>query len=218
MRRALIFANGELSPGPMVDRAVEEAGTDALLVAADGGTRHALALGLMPHVVIGDLDSVGQEVLAQVTAGGAEIQQFPPAKDETDLELALSYAVRQGARWLRVIGALGGRLDQTLANVLLLTLPALQGCDIRLVAGRQAAYVITSGEHVIEGNVGDTVSLIPLGGDAGQVRTEGLVYPLDNERLAFGPARGVSNELALPVAHVTVGQGHILVVHTLGRA
>lgn len=216
--RALIFANGDLNPGPMVDRALQDAGAAALVIAADGGARHLLALGLPPRAVIGDMDSASPEELARCEAAGAAILRHQPEKDETDLELALFYAVQQGADWIRVIGAMGGRLDQTLANVLLLTLPALVGVDVQLVADRQSAVVLPAGTHHLRGSEGDTLSLIPLGGAACGVTTTGLSYPLRDETLSFGPARGVSNVFGAELASVFVAEGMLLAVHTLGRA
>lgn len=216
--RVLVFANGDLKPGAMVDRAVQEAGPEALIIGADGGAQHILALGLTPHVVIGDMDSIAEGDLARCRALGASIITSSPAKDETDLELALLHAADTGATWMRIVGAMGGRLDQTLANVLLLTLPALQGCDARLVAGEQMAWVLGPGEHDLQGAAGDTLSLVPLGGDAGPVTTQGLDYPLRGETLEFGPARGISNLFSGGMARVSLEAGCLLAVHTLGRA
>lgn len=215
---ALIFANGDLKPGEMVDRARQEAGPDALIIGADGGVRHILALGLAPHVVIGDMDSITEADLARCRALGASVLTSSPAKDETDLELALLHAAEEGATWIRIVGAMGGRLDQTLANILLLTLPALAGRDARLVAGRQMAWVLGPGEHAIRGAAGDTLSLVPLGGDAGPVTTDGLDYPLRGETLVFGPARGISNVFSGEAARVSLEAGRLLAVFTPGRA
>ena len=215
--RAIIFANGDLYPGPLVDEVLAEA-AGAAVIAADGGARHAEVCGLPVHAVIGDMDSLAEADLARYAAQGAAVRRYPPAKDETDLELALLYAAERGADWIRVIGAMGHRLDQTLANVLLLTLPALDGRETRLVAGRQAAWVLKAGEHRLRGTPGDTLSLIPLGGDASGVMTEGLEYPLRREPLLFGPARGISNVLTAETATVRLEAGLLLVVHTRGRA
>jgi thiamine pyrophosphokinase len=149
---------------------------------------------------------------------GAKIERYPAAKDETDLELAMLAAAEQGATWIRVLGAVGDRLDQTLANITLLTLPDLAGRDVRLVAGRQSAWLVGPGDHALDGVPGDTISLIPLDGNAENVRTTGLEYPLKGETLRFGPARGVSNVIAHPPARVSLDAGRLVVIHTLGRA
>ncbi len=216
-RRALVFANGELNPGPAVTQALSFA-PQAMVVAADGGARLARACGVTPQLVVGDMDSLSAAELDNLRAAGSEIVRFPPAKDETDLELALIAAVERGATWLRVLGALGDRIDQTLANIELLALPALAGRDARLVSGSQTLWRIDPGDHALDGDPGDTISLIPLGGDAIGVRTTRLVYPLQDETLYVGPARGVSNVIAESGARVTLAAGTLIVVHTPGRA
>src|SRR5438552_1988013 len=119
---ALIFANGEIDDGEMVDRALAQAG-DALIVAADGGVRVAEHYNLRVNTVIGDMDSLTDEQHQRLTEQQATILKHPAEKDETDLELALIWAVKQGANWLRLVGATGGRLDQILSNIYLLALP-----------------------------------------------------------------------------------------------
>lgn len=215
VRRALVFANGDLNNGPAV-RAALDAGAGARIIAADGGARLARTCGHVPHVVVGDMDSLSAEEVDDLLAHGALIERHDPAKDETDLELALLYAVRSGARWIRIFGAIGGRIDQTLANITLLALDALDGCDVRLVSGAQTLWLIGPGAHEIHGARGDTLSLIPLTGDAVNIRTEGLDYPLRGETLHVGPARGVSNVLSGAQARVTFESGWLVVVHTPG--
>ncbi len=206
--RAVIFANGRF-PNPAAHRHLIR--PDDLIVAADGGTAHARALGLTPHVVIGDLDSLEPELRAELAEAGTRFLAHPSAKDETDLELALLYAARQGAEEVLILGALGGRIDQTVANLLLLAHPALAGIRIWVIEGAQTAFLIRD-EALIEGNPGDSVSLIPLGGDARGITAEGLRWPLHSETLRFGPARGVSNVLLGRQARVHVQEGTLLCV------
>ncbi len=207
--RTVIIANGEC-PTSRVVQSWLRAGDR--LICADGGARHALALGLRPALVVGDLDSLDEIAQAQLRALGARFVVYPSAKDETDLELALLLAVQEGATEIVVMGGFGGRLDQTIANVLLLTLPQLESVSARLVDGSQQAFLVRA-EAEIQGQPGDTLSLIPLGGDA-QVCTEGLLYPLRGETLLFGPARGVSNVLTAPLARISLRQGMVLAIHT----
>ncbi len=208
--RAIIFANGEFTDVQSVRNMLR---SDDLIIAADGGTRHALAAGVTPHVVIGDLDSLSADEQARVEAASSRTVRFSPRKDETDLELALLHAAREGATEIIILAALGGRLDQTIANVLLLSLPELRELDVRIVEGAQEAFLIHS-EALIEGRPGDTVSLIPLGGDAVGVTAEGLEWPLHKDCLRFGPARGVSNVLMAEQARVRVRRGMLLCVVT----
>lgn len=213
----LIFANGDLNDGPAVRAALDHA-PDARIIAADGGARLALACARPPDLVIGDFDSLSDDEVRDLADRGAQIVRFPAAKDETDLELALLRAVQDGAVWLRVIGAVGDRLDQTLANLYLLTLDELAGRDVRLVAGRQTLWLLRPGTHLIRGTPGDTLSLLPLVGSAENIRTTGLQYSLRGETLRLGPARGVSNVLEADTATVTFSTGLLIAVHTEGRA
>jgi len=214
---ALIFANGDLNDGVMVRRALANL-PDALSIAADGGARAAVFFDRQPDVVIGDMDSIEPELLDSLEINGTEILRHAVEKDETDLELALLYAARAGCTVIRVIGALGSRLDQTLSNIYLLALPGLAGRDVRLVSGAQEAWLLQAGAAAISGQPGDTVSLLPLNGPVEGVHTRGLYYPLRGETLAFGPARGVSNVLTEAEAAVTVAAGTLLIIHTAGRA
>jgi len=121
-------------------------------------------------------------------------------------------------RWIRIISGIGDRIDQSLGNLYLMALPALAGMDVRLVARNQQTWLMRPGLNPVDGAPGDTLSLLPVGGDAVGVRTDGLYYPLRDETLRFGPARGMSNVLTSPRAQVTLASGLLLAIHTLGRA
>jgi thiamine pyrophosphokinase len=215
--QALIFANGRTHDGPVPRRILAET-TDALVIAADGGVRVAQDYAVPVQVVIGDMDSVDEGALDRLRAAGTEILRYPVEKDETDLELALLWAREQGASWIRIFGGMGGRLDQTLANIYLLALPQLRDCDVRLVSHAQEAWLLYPGRHEIRGAAGDTVSLLPFNGAVEAVQTENLYYPLVNETLVFGPARGISNVMESDEAVISFRAGLLLVVHTVGKA
>jgi thiamine pyrophosphokinase len=209
--RAVVVANGLLS-SPAHDGA--RLRPDDWVLAADGGLRNCGLLGLTPAVIIGDLDSVSASDLPPLQSTGVTIVQHPERKDETDLELALAYAVAHGAREILVLGALGDRWDQTLANALLLASPTLAAVPTWLVDGPQQVTLARPNAHLsLRGRPGDTVSLLPLAGDAQGVTTSGLEYPLDNETLHFAATRGVSNTLLATTATVQLTAGLLLVVH-----
>lgn len=204
--RIIIFANGVMPDPPIAAARWVQPGD--VIVAADGGTRHVLAAGLMPAHVIGDLDSLDIGLRARLEAAGTVFHVHPPAKDETDLELALLWAAEQRAEVIIILGALGGRPDQELANLLLLALPALAGREVALVGDGWVIRCIRGGETLLlRGTPGATVSLLPLGGDACGVSTMGLAYPLRDETLRFGPARGVSNVMEGREATIMVREG-----------
>jgi thiamine pyrophosphokinase len=186
-----------------------------LVIAADGGALPLLRAGIMPHVAIGDMDSIDATGLAALESHGITLQRFPREKDETDLELALLYAAAAGATAIDIIGALGGRWDHTLANVALLALPELRERRARLLADGQTLFLVRDAA-VLEGQAGDTVSLLPLSGEAQGVTTQGLRYPLDQATLSYERARGVSNVLLDPPGHVALRAGLLLVVQHAG--
>jgi len=215
--KVILFANGELNRGLMLDRLLASLDSPGV-VCADGGALHARALGLRPHTIIGDLDSLSAEQVAAFEAAGAEIIRHPPEKDETDLELAL-YSCRQaGARSIQILGALGGRFDQTLANIFLLTLPDFRDLRIEIIDGDQSIRLLRPGSHQVGGARGDTISLIPLSSKVQGIRTRGLQYPLADETLRLGPARGISNVMLTEEAAVEFAGGLLLLIHTSGRA
>ncbi len=212
MKTAVIIAHGDLAVTPEVEALVRRAD---LVVAVDGGAGAALAQGWWPHILVGDLDSAPLDVLARMQAHGVEVRRYPPRKDETDTELALRVALERGATEVYLLGALGGRVDHSLANLLLLALPELEGVRVTVVAGRQRIYAIR-GEAEIAGRAGDLVSLLPIGGDAEGVWSSGLEYPLQGGTLRFGAPRGISNVLTAPPATVRVERGLLLAVVTAG--
>lgn len=207
--RALLFANGVL-PDPARLPGLVQPGD--LLIAADGGSRHLLAAGLLPAVVIGDLDSLAAAERARLEAAGARLIVHPRDKDRTDLDLAIDHALQSGARVLRIVGALGGRLDQTLANLALLTRPDLAGLDVRMDDGLEEVWFVRT-QTGIHGAPGEIVSLLPWGAPAFGVTTEGLRWPLRSETLHPGATRSVSNELLGRTATVTLASGLLLIVH-----
>jgi thiamine pyrophosphokinase len=202
--RIIIFANGRMDwPFEIQD--------DDFIIAADGGGRYCLERRIIPKIVIGDMDSLSEAELTLLETQGAEIIRFPTRKDFTDLELALLKAQELDADEILLLGALGARWDQTIANLLLPSAHA--SMCIRILDGPQEISFLRGGEELkIAGQPGDTVSLIPLAGDARGVTTHNLEYPLDDESLIFGGSRGVSNVLTAKRATVSLQQGMLLCV------
>jgi len=208
-KRALLFVNGEL---PAAGRVAALIQPDDFLVAVDGGLEHLKLLQRQPHLLIGDLDSVSLQDVVRLETAGVPVERFPVEKDESDLELALDSVVKRGYRTLRIIAGVGGRLDQTLANLFLLARPHLADCDLRLDDG-QTEVLLVRQSALIEGQPGETVSLLPLGRPACGVTTLGLRYPLHAETLWPDRTRGVSNALAEPRASIRLHDGLIICVH-----
>jgi thiamine pyrophosphokinase len=206
--RAVIFANGELNGHETVKNLLRP---DNLILAADGGAHHCRAMGLTPIVIIGDLDSVTEDDLVFWREAGTEIIQYHPDKDENDLELALLYAIEKEAEEALILGGLGHRWDQTIANLLLPAYDKLAGLSVSFWDDGQWLYLVRD-EKTIRGRVGQTISLIPIRGDAEGVSTQGLAWPLVDETLYLGASRGVSNRMLKAEAVVTVRKGMLLCV------
>jgi thiamine pyrophosphokinase len=208
--RAVVFVNGLVADYSALARRLRPGD---YLIGADGGTRHALALGLTPQAVVGDLDSLDANTIAALERIEVEIDRFPVAKDQTDLELAIERGLSAGADEILLLGALGGRLDQTLANLLILA-QRLWPVPLRLAEGDEVAQVLRGGERlVLDSPVGSTVSAIPLSPLVKGITYTGLAYPLEDATLALGSTRGVSNVVAASPATVSIGDGVLLVVY-----
>jgi thiamine pyrophosphokinase len=207
--RVVIFANGVL-PDPERLRALLR--PEDTLICADGGTQHALRIGLTPAVIIGDLDSLEEADRATLSSANVEVIRHSQDKDETDLELALSYGLGLRPKELLIACALGRRLDQTLGNVALLADQRLKDVDCRIDDGVEEAFFCRRSSRIV-GNAGDLVSLLPWGAKASGVSTQGLKWSLDHEVLYAAKTRGISNEMLAESAIITLEKGLLLVVH-----
>ena len=209
LNRVVIFANGNL-PDPQ--KALALLHPDDFILCADGGSRHALAMKRTPNLLLGDLDSADKNDLQQLRDAGVPVELFPRDKNETDLELALIHAVELNPRQVMIVAALGGRLDQTLSNIALLTSPSLAGRDIRLDDGVEEVFFCRD-QTQVRGGSGNTVSLIPWGSPVRGILTHGLKWPLKNETLYPDKTRGISNEMLSELASIKIESGLLLVVH-----
>jgi len=210
MQRIIIFANGDL-PDPNQARDLLRA--DDFIICADGGTRHALVLGVTPNLVLGDMDSIQTNQWQELERSGVSIELFPRDKNETDLELAIDRAIELEPQQIVIVAALGGRLDQTIGNLALLTDIRLSTFDVRLADGVEEMFICRNQVQVY-GRSGDIVSLIPWGNPVRGVQTQGLRWALKSETLYPEKTRGISNELLSETADVKIASGTLLVIHT----
>jgi thiamine pyrophosphokinase len=210
--RTVIFANGSITNPNHITSWLRATDT---LIGADGGTAHCVALGLTPNVVVGDLDSIDPVLVARLTTAGVIFERHAPAKDQTDLELAVERALRDGATEIILLGATGGRLDQTLANLLILAQRPWPA-QIKLVDERQVAQLLRGpGQIVLDAPIGATVSAIPLSPTVRGIVYSGLLYPLQDATLTLGSTRGVSNVVEHTPAAIAVRDGLLLIVQEM---
>ncbi|MBQ9096990.1 MAG: thiamine diphosphokinase [Clostridia bacterium] len=180
------------------------------IVCADSGYDRAKRLGIVPDLVIGDMDSIVSSV-----ESGPEIITAPVQKDETDSMLCVDTLAERGYDEILLFGALGGRPDHSFANITLLLYAAKKGIHLEIVHEMSHMFIIDSRTE-ISGKKGDTFSLFALGGDACGITTKGLLYPLSDETLYADNPRGVSNELLENNIAVSVKNGYLLAIHIKG--
>jgi thiamine pyrophosphokinase len=205
---AAVFLGG---PHPGVGE-VDRLGIDAdLVVAVDSGLHLAVAAGHRVDVVIGDMDSVEPAQLDRAELDGVEVVRHPVDKDETDLELALELLLDRGCDKAVVVGADGGRMDHLLGGALTIAAPRFARMRIEAWFGR-AQLLPVHDERRLTGSRGRVVSLVPVGGAARGVTTEGLRWPLRGAELVPGTSWGLSNEFVHRFAHITVGDGCVVAI------
>jgi thiamine pyrophosphokinase len=211
--RAIIVANGEFVKPETYPWELEQID---IIIAADGGTQHCRSLGLVPSIVIGDLDSTNFEEQQTIKDNdNIKVIIYPRDKDQTDLELALHYAKEIGVTDIYLIGLYGGRIDQTLANILLLTRKEWSDIDMVVLNGPETAYIMhESRPLIISGKVGDIVSLIPLSPKVSVGKTNGLRWQLIEQEMFFGTTLGISNEMIKDICQIQIKTGILLVIHT----
>ena len=208
--KAVIFANGIMNHWPLEFELSPERD---LIIAADGGFNHCRQYKIMPHIIVGDMDSINPADMPTHGHGEIEIHRFPARKNETDLHLALQVAIDRNAGEIVILGALGARWDMTFSNVLILLAPFLRHAHVRILESQYEFLCLHGCQKIaLEEKPGYTVSLIPLAGPVTGIRLRGFVFPLDNETLSLGTTRGISNLFKDEKAEIEIKEGHLLVI------
>jgi len=209
----VVVGGGELSP-----RAIDLVDDDAIVIAADSGLDHAVAAGLKPAYLVGDLDSLSAAGRMWAYAHHVEIDEHPPAKDLTDTELALALAVTMqpvvdGHGDLLVLGGLGDRLDHLLAVLLALGYPALAAAaSVRALVGDTEVLVLHAGHSLLpDVEPGELFSVLALHGPCRGVNVRNAEWELIDADLAPTEARGISN-VAREALMIAVDDGVLTVV------
>jgi thiamine pyrophosphokinase len=205
-----IVTGGELGDPAFLREQVGAVKPEAL-ICADRGARHLQAAGINPTLIVGDMDSLDTESARRYEAIGCRFIRHTREKDETDTELALREAFGMAPSEVWIWGALGYRIDHTLANLSLLVQGAERGVEVKLIDEWCEVFLVTR-RTVLEGEEGQTVSLLPFAGDAAGVTLTGFEYPLTKAVLAVGHARGTSNRLAARRGIIEIDTGCLLAV------
>ena len=208
--RAAIFLNGFPDP-PELLRSV--AGRADLVVAADGGARYALDAGVVPDLVVGDMDSLGEAGAREVAERGALLERHPVRKDKMDAHLAVIAAGERGATDVDLVCATGGNFSSVFAVPHILLTAERMGLRATMRASWGQVFVLETGTRTVSGDPGDSISIFPLTGPAAGVTLEGFSYPLEDARLEIGDTLGFHNELVGVAGRVSVEEGSLLVIH-----
>jgi thiamine pyrophosphokinase len=205
----VLLANGPLTLSPVIRQVIFTADR---LIGVDGGSRHLRLLDVRPHLAVGDMDSIPEDLLQEYRQADVELHLHPPKKDATDLELALELALTRGASRISILGGTGGRLDHTLGNLFLLSRCLPAGIPACIMDQEQCVH-LTDQSLTLNGSVGDTLSLLPATPEASGVSLTGLEYPLQDATLTFGTSWGMSNVFVETRATVTLRSGRLFVFH-----
>lgn len=199
--------------GPLTHCSVDDVHPAATIVAADSGLDHAVAAGLSPTVLVGDLDSISAHGKMWAYAHEVEIDEHPVDKDATDTELALRRAAATEATNLLVLGATGRRFDHALGTIAALGHPVLARFEtIRFLLDGVAIYVLHGGHSITLDLPHQTVfSLLALHGACRGIEVSGAEWPLSNAALDSSSTRGVSNS-STDLVHIAVADGVLTVV------
>lgn len=181
------------------------------MIAADGGARHAKDLGLIPNLVLGDFDTLTLQELKDWEEQDVNVEKFPPDKDFTDTHLAVLRAVELGYTDLVIIAALGGRLDHTLANIMLLALPQAREHNLIILDEHQEIRLIRD-YLIIEGEPGQIISLLPLSDKVSGIITQGLQFQVPQNTFLMGIPNGISNVMTARQATIKIEAGLLLAI------
>ena len=216
--RALILAGGDRPDPALLDAHWPGWRSASLVVAADGGARHAAPLGLPLHQVVGDFDSLSAADADELEAAGVTVSRFPTNKDATDTELALLAALDAGATEVTLLCTWGGRSDHAIGTLVLLAHPRCDAAAVVILDEQTRTRLLRSGAALsLRGTPGRIISITPWGGDA-TVSATGVRWPLDAAVLVAGSTRGISNVATATESIITVHDGAVLVSEGGGAA
>lgn len=203
----IIVANGHIKNMNFLQSAIKNSD---YIICADGAAEYLMCLDIYPNLLVGDFDSINEKTLEWIKRNNVKIRRFPKEKDMTDTELAVEFALKQNPQQITIIGAMGSRLDHSLSNIMLLYKIYKMGIDAIIVD--ELNYVTITGDVLeMRCRAGQTISIIPIGGDAKGVTLEGLEYSLIDYNIEMGSSLGISNKSVAEEIVISVKNGILLV-------
>lgn len=211
VKNAIVFSGGEVNNLMQTASLIPE---DAFVVCADSGVYNCEKLKYKANIIVGDFDSsVLEEVKNLTCAENAQIVKLNPIKDDTDTEHCLDILVKEGFTNIYIVGAIGTRMDHTLANVFLMEKYHKQGADIIVVNENNIVHFLTEATLELSKNSMKYVSVVPL--EDVTISNNGFKYPLNNETLIRYSSRGISNELSSDKGSITISKGCALIIESI---
>ncbi len=206
--KCVIIANGDVEYTNDIISIIRDA---QLIISADGGARHLRALNILPHVMIGDFDSILPADKLFFKKKKVEMLTFPSKKDHTDSEICVSWAIDNKATDITLLGVTGTRLDHTLANIFLLKELARENIPARIINKNNEIHIIT--DHIeLNGQPKDLLSIIPVTQKVTGITLKGLEYPLVNADIKMGSSIGISNTFKGTLATISIKKGILIVI------
>ncbi len=205
-KRAFIYASGHYSVEDIKLYKRIKTKEDDIIICADGGYDALVYTGIVPHIIIGDFDSLKTAVPKDI-----KTVKYPAEKDKTDLEICIDYALEQGCDTVFILGSLGGRIDHTMGSLCALKYAVEYGADAMILTGKSRIYLVESEVEIARERF-DYVSLIPCSDKVEGVSTTGLKYELNGDTLYKNSSRGISNEFFNNTAKIKVKSGLLYVI------
>ncbi|WP_296645198.1 thiamine diphosphokinase [Romboutsia sp. 13368] len=209
-----IILNGEIKDYKYIKSIICKNNYD-YIICSDGGANHTYKMNIVPDYIIGDLDSIEENIIKYYKSKNVKFDKFPTKKDETDTELSIWLANKLNAKKVDLIGALGGRIDHTIANINLLYYIRNKNIIPKIISEKEEVYIAIDEEIIIDGNKGDTISIIPIKGDAKGITLKNLEYPLENGIMDFSRPLGISNIMTKSSCNIKVNEGSIIIIKNI---
>ncbi|MEG2246904.1 MAG: thiamine diphosphokinase [Peptostreptococcaceae bacterium] len=209
--KACILLNGKVKDSEFVKKTIDDNNYE-YIICADGGAKHLYDLKLAPDYILGDLDSLEKSIIDYYKKKGVKFKKFPQRKNETDTQLCVHLAKDLGVSQIHLIGALGGRIDHTIANINLMYYIKELGISSIIKNSDEEIYIIENEKISINGKKGSTISILPIKGNVNGVTLENLEYPLDNANINFGNPIGLSNIMKEDSFNVKVDKGSLIII------
>jgi thiamine pyrophosphokinase len=209
-----ILAGG---PEEILPNLHEYSSENDIWVGVDRGVYTLINKNMTPAIAFGDFDSVSKEELLVIEGHVKEMKRYKPEKNETDMELALNWAIKQNPDLIRIFGASGGRLDHFLANVQLLVKPLLENNHVKifLIDNQNILSLKGPGNYKMRKRADKKyVSFVPLTLNVKGLNLEGFKYPLKDRHITIGSTLCISNELIGDNGTFSFSEGILLVIRS----